>query len=123
MIPRKATDEIGPYADKKGIPKAHMDAIVTGYYRELRVVCSELKHPRVVIRGLGTLRTSHNKLKKGITRLLKWMKANKSKNQFSVYKNNNANLQRIKTVVEKMEHMWSEEREFRDIRKQNKQQK
>jgi len=74
MVPRKATELGNEFADKKGIPRAHMLDMLTFYYRDIRTVCSKLQHPNVSINGLAYMKPSVPKLKKGRAGAIKWTK-------------------------------------------------
>ena len=107
MVPKKATELGNEFADKKGIPRAHMLDMLTFYYRDIRTACSKLEHPNVAIRGLAFMRPSVPKLRKGITGTNKWLKefdkTGRDKSELYYEKKKNAVLMNkmIDTCLEK----------------------
>ena len=71
MIPKKASKLYKEVSEDLNIEESLVESLVEFYYKEVRKAMTELKHPRLVIEGLGNFVIKPYAVRKAIPRYIK----------------------------------------------------
>ena len=113
MIPKKAKDFIAEQAKILGIPEEDLDAMVTEYFRELQDAMRQLKHPRLLFLGMGSLKLSTKRAKKAIEEMRAFQLRNEGRLTQAILDEKENELEKLSKILEIREEDYEREKVVR----------
>jgi nucleoid DNA-binding protein len=109
MIPKKASKLYKEVSEDLNIEESLVESLVEFYYKEVRKAMTELKHPRLVIEGLGNFVIKPYAVRKAIPRYIKTLDDHDT-STFNAYYNKKSVENKLDALIKIEEKIVEEEK-------------
>jgi hypothetical protein len=109
MIPKKASKLYKEVSEDLNIEESLVENLIEFYYREVRNAMTELKHPKLVIEGLGNFVIKPYAVRKAIPRYIKTLDDHDT-STFNAYYNKKSVENKLDALIKIEEKIVEEEK-------------